>query len=485
MKPSFATVASAQATPLPSLLPLVVFSAAIVMSLLARDWIAGAAVLVLWAGWYYLWPEVGPPVLPLAFSYQWTQVVAGVFYYAFTGRQVRAMFTADYRPMVLIGLGCLVALLAGLRAGMRLLRVKPVGHVTFPALSWPALIQVYVASVVLTGFLRKLAWQIPQLTQPIIILTFAHFGLLFLIFRRLCRPPIRWGWFATVLTGEVLLGFTGYFAEFREALVVAALALLETFDRRRFAHWLSLTLMAALLFSLGLLWMSVKTEYRGELRRGAFSSSRLDRLERIGALTSQWLETDLASLRGNIDSLVQRLWAVYYPALAMRRVPAVLPHSHGTILWAAIRHVVMPRLLFPNKAAPPSDSQLVRRYSGVWVAGPEQGTSIAFGYAAESYVDFGVPLMFLPIFFYGLLMGVVYHGFFRVIRQREFAVAVVSVIFWLSLYLFERSWLKTLGLSGTLIIYLGGVVILVDRYLDKTERVSPRRRTGAERVSAE
>jgi hypothetical protein len=54
----------------------------------------------------------------------------------------------------------------------------------------------------------------------------------------------------------------------------------------------------------------------------------------------------------------------------------------------------------------------------VWVAGPESGTSIAFGYAAESYVDFGIPWMFLPVAAYGALMGVAYRWTSGVIRNR-------------------------------------------------------------------
>jgi hypothetical protein len=108
---------------------------------------------------------------------------------------------------------------------------------------------------------------------------------------------------------------------------------------------------------------------------------------------------------------------------------------------------------------------MVRKYSGVFVAGEEANTSIAFGYAAESYVDFGVPVMFLPVFLYGLMMGSAYQGFLRIIRHRDLAIGLVTIICWLSLYLFERSWAKTAGLAGTLIIYVGAFTFFVDRFL--------------------
>ena len=43
------------------------------------------------------------------------------------------------------------------------------------------------------------------------------------------------------------------------------------------------------------------------------------------------------------------------------------------------------------------------------------------------------------------------------------AVSVATVIGWISLYLFERSWAKTIGFSGTLLIYAGGLCYVLDR----------------------
>jgi hypothetical protein len=128
-----------------------------------------------------------------------------------------------------------------------------------------------------------------------------------------------------------------------------------------------------------------------------------------------------------------------------------------------LEHIFKPRIFFPDKPDLISDSELVRKYSGVFVAGEKEGTTIAFGYAAESYLDYGVPGMFLPAFIFGIFMGVVYAGILRLFRHRDIAVSVVTVICWLSLYLFERSWSKTLGLAGTLVIYVGALTYLFDR----------------------
>jgi hypothetical protein len=52
-----------------------------------------------------------------------------------------------------------------------------------------------------------------------------------------------------------------------------------------------------------------------------------------------------------------------------------------------------------------------------------------------------------------------------VIRHRELAISLTTTIFWIALYLFERSWVKTLGTTITMLVYLGGLTYLVDNWL--------------------
>jgi len=163
--------------------------------------------------------------------------------------------------------------------------------------------------------------------------------------------------------------------------------------------------------------------------------------------------------------LIVRLCAIKYPGMALDRVPSSVPHTDGDLMWEAVTHLVTPRFLYPDKPELISDSELVRKYAGANVAGSESNTSIAFGYAAESYVDYGLPWMFVPAIVWGFLLGVALQFWQSVIRHRELAVAVTTVMFWLALYLFERSWAKTLGGTVTLMVYLGGLVYLIDQWL--------------------
>jgi hypothetical protein len=62
-------------------------------------------------------------------------------------------------------------------------------------------------------------------------------------------------------------------------------------------------------------------------------------------------------------------------------------------------------------------------------------------------------------------MGVAYRFVARTIRHRELLIAYSTVTFWFALYLFERSWVMTLGETVGLLIYVGLPVVLLDRLL--------------------
>src|SRR5262249_42442091 len=141
-------------------------------------------------------------------------------------------------------------------------------------------------------------------------------------------------------------------------------------------------------------------------------------------------------------------------------------------------HIVTPRVFFPDKPELPSDSDSVRKYANVRVAGRENDTSIAFGYSIESYIDFGVPLMFVPVFLFGVFVGTCYALFRALIWHRELFVAFATVAFWLSVYLFERSWATMLGTTVSLMVYLGPPVVLLDRFLLVRYNVDQARERG-------
>jgi hypothetical protein len=445
------------------MIPLIVVS--VLSWIFTGSALIAASIAVIGLVWICLRTHEGPPVLALALTLQWISVTVGVFYVYVTGRPLQATLSSNYEPMVFIGLGCILALLFGLCAGRWLIGlVKPPAGVRPDQAFSPRMLAVsYLAAAAAVGAVQQAAWQFPSITQAIIAITYLRLALLYLLLRQLVRLG-RWEAVAGILAFEVALGLTGFYAGFREPLVMAVLALLEVFDRRSVRQWAAIGALATVMGALGVMWISVRTNYRERVLDDAnFAASRSERLQSIRSAADAWFSQDQGALTRNLDKFIDRLWAIYYPALAVARVPDTLPHTDGQLMMDTLSHIVQPRIFFPDKPELTSDSELVRKYAGVWVAGEEQGTTIAFGYAAESYVDYGIPIMFVPVFVYGLFMGLVYEGILRLFRHRDIAIGVATVICWLSLYLFERSWVKTIGLAGTLIVYVGVLTLLFDR----------------------
>jgi hypothetical protein len=450
----------------------------VVGGLYADDWLVGASILVLWLIWKLTMTRDGMFVVPMALTFQWVQSTIGLFYLGFFGRSVAAIQRSDWRPMVMIGLGCCLTLAVGISLGLRLVKAPPVGEERPEfAFGFKLLIIAYAVTIVLEGGLNTAVREFPSLRQIVVTFDEARLAVLYLLLRRFYRPVPQWGRIAAIVGFEVTLGITGFFAGFREPLVLTGLAMLEIFDHRNARHWMAAATVGTITVAFGLMWMGIRSDYRRDyVQMDNFQTDRGARIARIGGLASGFLHSDTEGFFDTVDNFVDRMWPVYYPALAVSRVPSVLPHTNGTIFAAALTHITMPRVFFPDKGNLASDSEMVRKYSGVIVAGAESGTSIAFGYAAESYVDFGLPWMFLPVFGFGLAMGMVYRIVARSIKHRELLVAYSTVTFWFALYLFERSWVVTLGEAVGLLVYVGTPIVLLDRFLlirDEKQQADP------------
>jgi len=430
------------------------------------SWMHGAAVAVALLIWLGIPDQEGPPVLKLAMSHQLFQSSVGLFYQSFTGRVMDIAATSSYDKTIALSLGSVAALTIGLIVGIRMMERRKDYPAYMPeeVVSFNSLLVIYAGTLALNGALMQLAGEIEAIRQPLVALSLGRLALIALLLRRMMGAG-RWEMVAALLGFEVALGFTGFFSGFKEPLMLAMLMLLEVFDRRRASHIVAGSVMAVGLAVAAVMWMGVRTEFRKDFEDEAFAGSQSMRMERMQALSTDWFKESKGQLDEDIFAFVDRSWVVYYPALAVERVPAVVPHTGGELLLTSLIHITTPRIIFPNKPPLISNSELVRKYSGVWVAGDEANTSIAFGYAFESYVDFGLPWAFLPTFLFGLLAGNLFVWFLRAIAHRELAVSTVTSLFWLNMYLFEKSWSKTLGDILTMSVYVGGLVFMIDRWI--------------------
>ena len=216
---------------------------------------------------------------------------------------------------------------------------------------------------------------------------------------------------------EVLLSFSGFWAAFKDYVLVALAAYLIFSPKLSFKTYILLSVVFAFSLFLSVIWTFSKGEYRQYLTGGERSQlivkqDNLDNIQKFYEI----VQRDFSSEKFNenfligLENLIYRVSYVEFLALTIKQVPTYLPYENGNLLISAIEHILKPRILFPDKK-PIYDSELTSKYTGVQFSGAEQGASFSLGTVAESYVDFGKYYMFIPIFFFGLWIGWMYKYF--------------------------------------------------------------------------
>jgi len=210
--------------------------------------------------------------------------------------------------------------------------------------------------------------------------------------------------------------------------------------------------VSMVVLALCIAWSVIKSDYREFLNQGSGEqevvvpvSARLDKLEELAG------NLDRRSLEEGMETLIMRVSYVNFFCLCILNVPENIPHEHGALWLGAVKHVLMPRFLFPNKPEI-KDSERTAHYTGVAVAGEEQGTSISIGYMGESYIDFGRFGMFAPVLLLGVFYGLIYRYFVYGGRRKVlgFAMATATLVF--GAYSMETSNIKLIG--GNLTAFL-------------------------------
>lgn len=254
---------------------------------------------------------------------------------------------------------------------------------------------------------------------------------------------------------ELLMGFTGYFSGFKTVVFFSIIALLSVTEKITIGRMIAATSLFAFVLGLGLFWTSIKGEYRsfvsGGQRAQIVSVSSRESLEFI---FSNMATTGDNTMSTAFNALINRLQYTKMIQLVMDYVPTYLEHQQGKQWQDAINHILKPRMFFPEKL-PLDDSAITSKYTGMRWAGAQEGTSISIGYVAESYVDYGIPGMFVPIAILAFFIGLLYRSLVIQPARHGLLFYITIIVLFFRFSHIETSIAKVIGgLITTYLVYM-------------------------------
>lgn len=375
--------------------------------------------LVLPLAFYLLWTPLEPPVLLFAVFYHWVQIITPIINANIYGEKINKfegipeMEYAEY--LCIIGL---IFFSFGLFYGRGKINSDYYQSVydKIELISPRSSLKIYAIIFLLSIFLISVMWVQPGLTQLILPLITLHDAFFILIILMAIHDE-RFKKLAYILSIlELMYGFLGFFSNFK-TIFFYWIILLATNQKnlKKFIN-IKFIILVSCLFIFGLIWQTIKSEYRvfmsGNIESQIVVVSIQDRVVYLINAIDKINLIDI--IAPGIESLSSRVGATEYVAHTINMVPDKIPFQNGKLWLEAISRVFTPRLFFPDKKLA-DDSEITRTYTGLDVAGAEEGTSIGIGYFAESYIDFGPVFMFIPIF----LIGYIWAKSFRILFLRS------------------------------------------------------------------
>lgn len=366
------------------------------------------ALIVRW-----LWRPGLPPVLLFVCLMQWLQGAIMTLHADVMAVELRSMTYArhiDEATYYTLGWVSLIALGAYLATS----KVSPnqLGSAPGFAMSMPRMLIVYGVGTLGLRMIEAVApGQVRQFIQALDTLRWA---IVYAIFVQGWSMPQARLIVLGVLSVEVAFGFLSFFSSFKTPLFLFAIALVSTGYRPTLRQYFVLSLVFVATLYFGVVWSSIKREYRNQLNGGRGAATQevvLSTEERMDAFLGLVGSLDSRTLDNGATQLISRIAYVDYFAYVLGYVPRVVPHEDGRIWLNAFTHVLLPRALFPDKAELESDTVIAERYTGLDLGARDSATSITIGLPAETYVDLGPSLMFIVPLLLGLMYGIGYRHF--------------------------------------------------------------------------
>jgi hypothetical protein len=396
-----------------------------------------------------------PSVFTIIFIYHLIQVLAGVWLSNFWGADInfRSENTGTATIFSYIGLISLFAPIVYYQNKIPTITLQ-ILRKHAARISIERTFRAYVATFFVISLLGGVAFVVPGLSQIIISVVkikwffFLLFGLQVILRRRMQKQ------FVFFVLLEFSLGFFSFFSDFKTVMFFGAFLAILFLQKIYLRHVIIAVIGTLALFYLGVMWTSIKGEYRAFLNQGSKSQNvsvgREDALSKLVELSGNRPEN---SFDNAAAEFFLRLQYTYHLAKTMDRIPAVMPHEFGANLGRTLSFVTTPRFLNPNK--PKYEASVkTTKYTGINYLGASSGVSFSLGYFADCYIDFGYYGMMFPLLALGFLFGSTYFFFVRKSSPNFlFNYAVVGAMF-MEFHAFEADSTYLMGrLFATLLTF--------------------------------
>lgn len=435
---------------LTSTVPMLVFASGATLCLV---------VLLLWRG-------DDPPILLLPALFQWTEVAIVPLSTMWLKVPLADLSTygANLEKSSLYGLLGICALSIGMWLGSGKSGAPSFSsRLREEAFRWTPS-QVMITSLALIGigyglaFLSGIAGPAREpLNQAANI---KYIGIFLLAYWSLVRGR-NYGVLIVVVGFEIGFGMTGFFAEFKNPILTFFLAAISAKPRLKAVDLLIVSVPVGVVLAVGIFWSAVKPDYREFVNKGTGAQVVAVPIgDRVDFLTNAAMEFDGEKVATGFERLVARHGYVEFLGLVMGYIPSAMPPEGGKITAAVFRHIAVPRFLWPQKPALPSDTEVMSKYTGLPMTW-NSDTSISIGYLGELYADFG----YLGGLFGALIIGLIVGQSYKLVRTRFASSAIICAGLCLMVALpiayFGTAYVKMVGAF----VMTSVVVILIGQFL--------------------
>ncbi len=363
-----------------------------------------------------LWRRGEVPVLLFVVLMQWIKVFTKAFNADVQGVDLYALFGGpELSQAIWLSAGGLIAFATGMRVttiGMHPPKYQQVMR-EIQEFSLGALWKFFLATFALSMVAEQASGFSGQIRQIALALSSFEWVAFFVLSYAVVARRTGYIYLAAALALELVSTIGGFFADFKQPFFILFMVVVGVVQRVDLPRVLLASAIVIVTLVMGVVWSVIKIDYRDYVSGYSGAQSVVVPWgERVSYLADSVTSLDSYDFQKGVDLLVKRVAYVDFFARTLKWVPNVVPHEEGRLVGGAIKHIVTPRLLFPNKPPLESDTDRTSRYTGIEFHSAMQ-TSIGFGFMTEAYVDFGPVWMFVPIFALGIITGGIYRYFLR------------------------------------------------------------------------